>query len=433
MRNRDIAVRSLRLEVLSQAFAAYRESEGDDFDAGRSTHGAFGYCGSSWSGVRPALEQWIADRQTAMEGIVTGLLACSDLVGEVEPLLEYVLDGTLIDEVESVALSFGDHLELSTQLAESGLLPMYGMPTRQRLLYTDRPQDLARSDEVSIDRDSEIAISEFAPGGSLVRDGRRYTPTGVVEYEPGGGGRPVPVGNPLGERTGVGLCSACWHAQLGPDPDSVSCPECGDSSWLITDMAEPLGYRSQYRDAADYDGNAAWTSGAGMPRMVVEMMDDGPAIENTLSRGGKVQLVALNAGVDNEGFLFGSSSWSHWEGLNTQEALDIAQSYLPNMRVPKLDPPFDRVAIGSRKVTDALLLNLIDRPRGVELHPGRTEAGCLALSRLSRKRSRLANTRGRARRSSCRIPSNTNRGRRCRRDLHHRHTSERRRLRSLFP
>ena len=90
---------------------------------------------------------------------------------------------------------------------------MYGMPTRQRLLYTDWPADVDHSDEVSIDRDVEIAISEFAPGASLVRDGRRYVSVGVVEYEPAFP-RPKPVADPLGDRTSVGMCSSCWHAEL---------------------------------------------------------------------------------------------------------------------------------------------------------------------------------------------------------------------------
>jgi ATP-dependent helicase YprA (DUF1998 family) len=378
VRNLDIAIRALRLDILSQAFAAHRASEGDQFESGTSTHGAFGYCGG-WGDVRPALQVWIHDNADEVAATIRGLLAGTELTDRVEELEAYIRDGVMLDEAETIAQSSAPHLDLSTQLAERGFLPMYGMPTRQRFLYVDRPTDLGRTDEVAIDRDAEIAISEFAPGGSLVWDGRRYTPTGVVEYEPGTAGRPSPVANPLGQRTPVGICAACWNVELSPNPNTVACPECGAPEWHLTDMAEPLGYRTPYFEAPDYDGNDPWTGGAGMPRMAVDHLDEGPVVANALSRGGKVELVALNNGLDNDGFLFGRASTNRWEGLHTQQAIEAAEGY-SNFPTPNLDAPFERVAIGSRKFTDALLLSPIAVPDGVHLHPGRLEARAAWLS-----------------------------------------------------
>jgi hypothetical protein len=68
---------------------------------------------------------------------------------------------------------------LAEALAERGLFPMYGMPTRSRLLHT-RPTGRS-ADTVSfasMDRDLDVAIHEFAPGRLLTQDKRRYLTAG---------------------------------------------------------------------------------------------------------------------------------------------------------------------------------------------------------------------------------------------------------------
>ncbi|MEL0585393.1 MAG: hypothetical protein AAES65_11010 [Candidatus Thiodiazotropha sp. (ex. Lucinoma kazani)] len=71
---------------------------------------------------------------------------------------------------------------LAEALAEAGLFPMYGMPTRVRALYTklvggDR---VGRIDLTSIDRDLEVAIQEFAPGQELIQDKRVHRAVGYT-------------------------------------------------------------------------------------------------------------------------------------------------------------------------------------------------------------------------------------------------------------
>jgi hypothetical protein len=71
---------------------------------------------------------------------------------------------------------------LAHTMAEAGLLPMYGMPTRTRNLYL---KPMWRWDEKkivwdTIDRDLEIAIHEFAPGSVLVKDKREHQCAGFT-------------------------------------------------------------------------------------------------------------------------------------------------------------------------------------------------------------------------------------------------------------
>ena len=77
---------------------------------------------------------------------------------------------------------------LSERLANVGLLPMFGFPTRVRYLFHQRP--VAGYDwppeEGVVDRDLDVAISQFAPGAETVKDGLIHTSVGVVNYRPQG-------------------------------------------------------------------------------------------------------------------------------------------------------------------------------------------------------------------------------------------------------
>jgi hypothetical protein len=63
---------------------------------------------------------------------------------------------------------------------------MFGFPTRVRLLFHERPSraDWPPEDGV-VDRDLDMAISQFSPGSETVKDGLIHTSIGVVHYLPG--------------------------------------------------------------------------------------------------------------------------------------------------------------------------------------------------------------------------------------------------------
>lgn len=92
---------------------------------------------------------------------------------------------TLENLIQDIGDALGDPAMtgkgLAEALAERGKFPMYGMPTRTRLLQT---RAISRGkDEVqfaSMDRDLDIAIQEFVPGKYLVQDKRRYLTAGYA-------------------------------------------------------------------------------------------------------------------------------------------------------------------------------------------------------------------------------------------------------------
>ena len=64
---------------------------------------------------------------------------------------------------------------LAESLAEAGILPMFGMPTRTRVLYHG-----LGIKEKTIDRDLELAITEFAPGAQKTKDKAIHTAIGFT-------------------------------------------------------------------------------------------------------------------------------------------------------------------------------------------------------------------------------------------------------------
>ncbi|MEG8038743.1 helicase-related protein [Sphingomonas sp. LR60] len=92
----------------------------------------------------------------------------------------------IVGEIEAQRRSriHGERRGLAQFLAERGLLPMYGMPTRVRQLYLGlRAQSEDRNtdyDWSTMDRDLDMAVFEFAPGSVLTKDKRKHRVIGFT-------------------------------------------------------------------------------------------------------------------------------------------------------------------------------------------------------------------------------------------------------------
>jgi len=159
---------------------------------------------------------------------------------------------TLIGEIEQATRHFAfSRRALGQTLAEAGLLPMYGMPTRVRNLYTGYRRG-ADGDWPSVDRDLEVAIHEFAPGQTLVKDKRTHRAAGYT----GDLGKVLPhqdvkpLGPAFADPFWVAECRVCraWK-QTSVEPGETSeCPEC-DGLLEVDDWRmclEPMGFRTDF-------------------------------------------------------------------------------------------------------------------------------------------------------------------------------------------
>src|SRR5699024_9931823 len=125
-----------------------------------------------------------------------------------------------------------------------GVLPMFGFPTRVRNLVDGPIRD--RNDmrtRTIADRPLGQAVSMFAPGAKIVRDGAVHVVAGFAAWDMSGH-RPKAI-DPLGSPLEVGTCEACGSAFVAPGTDA--CEVCG-APLAVFDVHQPLGFRTTYKE-----------------------------------------------------------------------------------------------------------------------------------------------------------------------------------------
>ncbi len=181
-----IPSRLLRKVWLSSAFSQIRKQAGKDWpgdDAAPDIHGEFVPC-VHYYGDLPVWSKRVAHALGEAEAVRRAFarLLGLGLPGREEALLEAVTVETVMAEIDrrAEAGAFFDGT-LASFLADQGLLPMYGMPTRVRNLYIGiEENDLEEAEWDTVDRELDLAIYEFAPGRSLIRDKRKHTSIGFT-------------------------------------------------------------------------------------------------------------------------------------------------------------------------------------------------------------------------------------------------------------
>jgi len=188
----QILRRVLAKEVLRRAFSELNLFLGDQGD---SVHGEFGLA-DAWNqpptnppagytgiNVSDFVQQWITRHVRAVEATYDALVVGTRLAGDQGARAAALawIAGTLVPEI--TAATVDQRLvqdKLSERLANRGILPMFGFPTRVRYLYHKAPRDFPLRHVV--DRDLELAVSMFAPGAETVKERTIHTAIGVAHY-----------------------------------------------------------------------------------------------------------------------------------------------------------------------------------------------------------------------------------------------------------
>ena len=385
LRRPAILQRVLNKEVLRQAFVALDLFVGD---GGDNVHGEFGDA-ANWSqrpldttGTATVAERvgaWITGNSEAAKRTCDLLLtyATPELRTERGALLDYV-QSDLVDKVTRVANDprFTQD-SLSERLANAGTLPMFGFPTRVRLLFHDDPnRTQGWPPENAVDRDLDIAISQFAPGAETVKDGVVHTAAGVVHYRRVGR-RVREEPDPLGPPVPIGTCRHCQAVDLSPGPTTNICGVCGsgDPDFQIVQLSQPSGFRTLYDGGRDSDGVFEWTPRASRPKT------DAAALCMTQHLNAEFWSGERNVCVvnDNAGRLFEFEKLQG-ETWVTRAAVDQIVAQRQEYRLPPAPAvryaagnPLKR-ALGSIKPTDLLVLGLQSIPTWLNLDPRRVEA-----------------------------------------------------------
>lgn len=186
----------------------------------------------------------VATRGDAV-GYATWCAIDSELTDEV--LLDGIdVDGVLAD-VDRAARDELASRGLAEALAEIGLFPMFGMPTRVRNLHVRLVYnpDGDQVEAQTIDRDLEVAVQEFAPGHELVQDKRVHRSIGfsgdlLAGTVWSGRARIEPAGPALASPLRLVQCPVCtaWtRLDAAPPATSVECAAC--TAQVPTDAARP--------------------------------------------------------------------------------------------------------------------------------------------------------------------------------------------------
>ena len=265
-----IALRLLRKAWLQKAFADVRDEcallerayPGDG--AKPDIHGEFvpspDYFDESkeW---KHRLEEHLKDTESFRDHVASVLTAESPLSSQ--SLVAYLTPEHLLGEIDDAKQRLASELQegLAHSLAEAGLFPMFGMPTRVRNLYTGYERD--QTDEymrkwLTVDRDLDVAIYEFAPGSIIVKDKREHQCVGFTgplkeSFRVGYPRAPLsvdPFGHGLGDPFWLMQCQECggWQ-RIGAKPVDVECPAC---SFVVpaaraTECRVPNGFRTDFR------------------------------------------------------------------------------------------------------------------------------------------------------------------------------------------
>jgi DEAD/DEAH box helicase domain-containing protein len=379
MRREAILQRVLAKEVLRQAFVAL-----DLFVAqgGDNVHGEFG-AATGWSAppaqpppgspagttVAQLVGGWIQANQSAIAHTCDVLLAFTSpqMQAQRAALVGYV-QTQLVARVTNAAVDPRlPQSSLSERLANVGVLPMFGFPTRVRYLFHERPGGAYEwPPEGVVDRELDIAISQFAPSSETVKDGLIYTAVGVVDYQPQGNAV-VEQPNPLGPPLPIGLCRLC-HAIDGTQVPAQTCRVCGASApnYEQINLSQPRGFRTWFDASRDFDGVFEWTARASRPKVGVTPIALAP-VANFEIWSGQDTVYVIN---DNDGQHFDFEKLAQGETWVTRSAL--AKIGVNN---PPLAPggATDRRALASVKPTDVLVLGIQVWPAGISAAPLRVE------------------------------------------------------------
>ena len=396
MRQDTILKRVLTKEVMREAFLDLGLFVGE---GGDNVHGEFGSA-AAWNQppndpppgtapgatVRQLVTGWIQSNVNAIARACDALLTYTDPVLRAKrPALLTYIQNDLLSAVDAVVddLMLPDR-SLSKRLAYRGALPMFGFPTRVRLLHYDRPTARPWPPGDTVDRDLDIAISQFAPSAETVKDGLVHTAVGIVDYRPQGP-TVVEVPNPLGPPLPIGTCSRC-QAVDASNPPSISCPVCGatlndDPGYAIVNLSEPKGFRTRYGTSRDFDGEFEWPPRGSHPRVGFRPVDMVQR-RNFEVWASSDTVFVIN---DNDGRFFDFERLSQGETWVTREALERSGITNPATVLAAGGQPPDRRALASIKPTNVLVLGIQQPlPVGLRCSPltggGRVEGRAALLS-----------------------------------------------------
>ena len=404
--SRPIFNRVLHKEILHAALNSGQTTGTDcnndqlnDNETSDSVHGEFGTL-NTWVNNRIVVQHWLDDKKNQPEIYsIIEALAQSTRLQEIDenhllPLTLQYLQRNLVSMIDEVVNDDQfTQSNLSERLANGGVLPMFGFPTRVRSLYTEWPKGKPWPPAHGrVERDLEISISQFAPGSEVVKDKAIHRVIGVAAPSP------APIGlaksseafrPALSEENPflMAICEDCQAVlEMRSDDErlqtllpggvcQIDCLVCNAvSAMRVVDAREPLGYLTDLQPK-DYDGIFEYTPRATYPAVHIdtskgEWVDDGKTRYWSLDN--IVRSVNDNSG--NGGFDFYEAEHKRGESYESLPGTYITFYIGRNPRVRPIPNSNPRtIALLSQRKTNLLLIEITQWPDGVKAPPNTAE------------------------------------------------------------
>jgi len=251
----EIARRLLAKECLRRAFL-YAGVQWSESPTPPDTHGEFGTI-DGWlisDERRELIRNWLENSPEVTQ-VVNALLVGVEGINPEN--FEGFARQELFQQIENCVNNLAGE-GLAERLAEGGVLPMYGMPSRVRDFY--HGVNGRRKQIYTIDRDLDLAVTEFAPGSQKTKDKQIYTSIGFTApllWE----NNLVPAEDePLRQRQWMMRCTRCQYTQTSNNQfEDTVCPNCEatqEDGFRTFQWAVPLAFRTSLgrgSDARDED------------------------------------------------------------------------------------------------------------------------------------------------------------------------------------
>ena len=278
-----------------------------------------------------------------------------------------------------IATASNVSMPLSEALAFSGILPMFGFPTRVRLMFTRNPGNAFPwpPEEGTVDRSLDIAISQFAPGSETVKDKQVHKSVGVADFIPQGQAVRVQSGfEPALDQPSrkMGLCTSCQAVVKQPELSPTitiqqainpqQCPVCGGLTMRLIDAREPTGFFTDF-EPQEFEGVFEFVPNSTRPTVflnpVVMSAIQGTNVEIV---GQQLPIASVNDNGGLGGFEFEPYRVRNRDGdgafrIRVNNRHNAQQGY--------------RIALLSEKITDIFLVDIANWPEGVFADPTRVE------------------------------------------------------------
>lgn len=368
----EIAQRLMVKESLRRAFL-HAEVHWWESPKPPDSHGELGLV-ASWlndASRRDTIKDWLQNAQD-IEHIAASL--CADSPGGVsqDDLVLYVRQ-QLFDKIQLACTNpelTGDGL--AERLAEAAILPMYGMPSRVRVLY----HELSGRESSEIERDLDLAITEFAPGSQRTKDKRVHQAIGFTAPLQRRGTQWHPSSNdPLSGRRWMSRCERCHYTSTSEtQPQCDRCPACGcatsdEPAFRSFQFAVPHAFRTTLSKGSDAIEEAELLA---IGVSTVAESDPLPCqpIPHTNSAIGYSVLGRVYRVNSRQGQLF----WGAL-GTTTHKGLRLENQWIDQRFQADDDVVFDPqtesepIAIVSPKTTDVLRIRPTTASKGILIDP----------------------------------------------------------------